>query len=39
MWAESVADSLAGQAYARLDRAERIELIGLLTSLSHRLSR
>ena len=25
MWAESVADSLAGQAYARLDRAEHAE--------------
>ena len=39
MWAESVADSLAGQAYAQLDRAERVELIGLLASLSHRLAR
>ncbi|MEV4636235.1 hypothetical protein AB0J80_02680 [Actinoplanes sp. NPDC049548] len=39
MWAESVAGSLAGQAYAALDRAERIELIGLLESLSHRLAR
>jgi hypothetical protein len=39
MWAESVADSLAGQAYAVLDRGERVELIGLLESLSHRLSR
>lgn len=39
MWAESVADSLAGQAYAQLARAERVELIGLLESLSHRLSR
>ena len=39
MWAESVADSLAGQAYAQLDRAERIELCGLFESLSHRLSR
>jgi hypothetical protein len=39
VWAESVADSLAGQAYAALDRAERIELIGLLQSLSHRLVR
>jgi hypothetical protein len=39
MWAESVADSLAGQAYAQLDRAERIELIGLLESLSTQLIR
>jgi hypothetical protein len=39
MWAESVADSLAGQAYAQLDRAERIELCGLFESLSHRLNR
>ncbi|GGQ41261.1 SCO6745 family protein [Couchioplanes azureus] len=39
MWAESVAGSLAGQAYAALDRAERVELIGLLESLSHRLGR
>ncbi|MEV6597362.1 hypothetical protein AB0M36_10925 [Actinoplanes sp. NPDC051346] len=39
MWAEAVAGSLAGQAYAALDRAERVELIGLLESLSHRLSR
>jgi hypothetical protein len=39
MWAESVADALAGQGYAQLDREERVELIGLLTSLSHRLGR
>jgi hypothetical protein len=39
MWAESVADSLAGQAYGALDRGERVELIGLLESLSHRLRR
>ncbi|MFI5932832.1 hypothetical protein [Actinoplanes sp. NPDC051494] len=39
MWAESIADSLAGQAYAALNRTERIELIGLLESLSHRFSR
>jgi hypothetical protein len=39
MWAESVADALAGQAYAPLDRAERVELIGLLESLSHRFGR
>ncbi|WP_067508562.1 hypothetical protein [Actinoplanes sp. TFC3] len=38
MWAESVADSMAGQAYAALDRGERVELIGLLQSLSHRLA-
>jgi hypothetical protein len=37
MWAESIADAMAGQAYAYLDRAERIELIGLLESLNHRL--
>jgi hypothetical protein len=39
MWAESVADALAGQAYAPLDRAERVELIGLLESLSYRFGR
>jgi hypothetical protein len=39
MWAESIADSIAGQAYAHLDLAERIEFVGLLQSLSHRLSR
>jgi hypothetical protein len=39
VWAQSVADSLAGQAYGHLDRAERVELIGLLESLSHRLGR
>ena len=39
MWAESVADAVAGQAYAELDRAERIELSGLLESLSHRFAR
>ncbi|MFI5496471.1 hypothetical protein [Actinoplanes sp. NPDC051859] len=39
MWAEAVAGSLAGQAYGTLDRAERVELIGLLESLSHRLGR
>jgi hypothetical protein len=38
MWAESVADALAGQAYAQLDRAERVEFLGLLESLNHRLS-
>ncbi|WP_433370640.1 SCO6745 family protein [Actinoplanes sp. CA-142083] len=39
MWADSVADALAGQAYAALDMAERIELVGLLESLSQRLTR
>ncbi|WP_030441722.1 SCO6745 family protein [Actinoplanes subtropicus] len=39
MWADSVADALAGQAYAALDLAERIELVGLLESLSQRLAR
>ena len=39
MWADSVADALAGQAYAALDMAERIELIGLLESLTRRLGR
>ena len=38
MWAESVADAMAGQAYATLDIAERVELIGLLESLRHRLA-
>lgn len=39
MWADSVADSLAGQAYATLEMPERIELVGLLESLSQRLTR
>jgi hypothetical protein len=39
MWADSVADALAGQAYATLDTAERVELAGLLESLCHRLAR
>jgi hypothetical protein len=39
MWAESIADSLAGQAYGVLDRAERIEFSGLIESLRHRLAR
>jgi hypothetical protein len=39
MWADSVADALAGQAYGRLDREERVELCGLLESLGHRLRR
>ena len=39
MWAESVADSLAGQAYGALEREERIELCGLLESLTHRFGR
>jgi hypothetical protein len=38
MWAESVTDSLAGHAYAQLNRAERVELVGLLESLRARLS-
>lgn len=38
MWAESVADAMAGHAYRHLDRGERVELIGLLESLNHRLS-
>jgi hypothetical protein len=37
MWAESIADALAGQAYGQLDRAERIEFVGLLESLRHRV--
>ncbi|MFF5295811.1 SCO6745 family protein [Paractinoplanes globisporus] len=39
IWADSVADALAGQAYAALDMTERIELVGLLESLSQRLAR
>ena len=39
MWAESVSDALAGQAYAALETAERVELVGLLESLSQRLGR
>jgi hypothetical protein len=37
-WAECVTDSITGKAYALLDRGERVELIGLLESLRHRLS-
>jgi hypothetical protein len=39
MWADSVADSLAGQAYGALDLQERVELCGLLESLTHRFGR
>jgi hypothetical protein len=39
IWADAVADALAGQAYAALGTAERVELIGLLESLGHRLVR
>ena len=39
LWAESIADAMAGQAYAELELAERVELVGLLESLSHRLGR
>jgi hypothetical protein len=39
MWAESVANSLAGQAYGQLSLAERVELLGLLESLGRRLNR
>ncbi|WP_433298125.1 SCO6745 family protein [Actinoplanes sp. CA-030573] len=39
MWADSVADAIAGQAYAALDMGERIEFVGLLESLSQRLAR
>ncbi|HEU4349536.1 MAG TPA: hypothetical protein VFR35_17295 [Actinoplanes sp.] len=39
MWADSVADALAGQAYAHLNQEERVEFCGLLESLSHRFSR
>jgi hypothetical protein len=39
VWADSVADALAGQAYGRLDREERVEFCGLLESLAHRLDR
>ena len=38
MWAESVADALAGQAFGTLNREERVELNGLLESLVHRLT-
>lgn len=37
MWAESICDSLTGQAYRTLDRGERVELVGLLESLHARL--
>ncbi len=39
VWADSVADALAGRAYGRLDRTERVEFCGLLESLGHRLTR
>jgi helix-turn-helix protein len=39
MWAESVADALAGQAYAGLNREERVELNGLMESLVSSLTR
>jgi hypothetical protein len=39
IWAEAVADALAGQAYATLDSGELVELLGLLESLCHRLTR
>jgi hypothetical protein len=39
MWAEAVANSMAAQAYATLDRPERVEFAGLLESLSHRFAR
>lgn len=39
LWADSVSDALAGQAYAELDVAERVEFVGLLESLSQRLAR
>jgi hypothetical protein len=32
LWAEAVTDRIAGQAYAALDSAERVELVGLLES-------
>jgi hypothetical protein len=38
VWVEAVADSMAGRAYAQLDLAERIELLGLLDSLQHRIA-
>jgi hypothetical protein len=38
VWAEAVTDAIAGQAYAHLDRAERVELVGLLESLRARLA-
>jgi hypothetical protein len=37
IWADSVADAMAGQAYAALETVERVELAGLLESLRHRL--
>ncbi|MEU4237861.1 hypothetical protein [Actinoplanes sp. NPDC026619] len=39
LWADSVGDALAGQAYLALDIGERIEFVGLLESLSQRLAR
>jgi hypothetical protein len=39
MWAEAVTDSIAGEAFARLDVAERVELVGLLDTLLRRIGR
>ena len=39
MWANSIADAMAGQAYGQLDLGERIELLGLLESLRGGLHR
>jgi hypothetical protein len=39
LWAESIADAMAGQAYAHLELAERVEFVGLLESLGQWLSR
>ena len=39
MWAESVADAMAGQAYGVLTREERVEFCGLLETLSERFGR
>jgi hypothetical protein len=37
LWAEAVTDRIAGQAYAVLDSAERVELVGLLDAATKEL--
>lgn len=39
VWAETITDSMTGQAYAALERTERIELVGLLDSALANLRR
>ncbi|GAA0816929.1 SCO6745 family protein [Spirilliplanes yamanashiensis] len=39
VWADAITDAMCGQAFAALDGAERVELVGLLNSLLGRLGR